>query len=39
MELSHIKWSEQVWGLLDLLGCLGMLAFEMIAFWLLVPKH
>lgn len=31
--------SELFWGILALLGCLGMVAFEAVMMWLLVPKQ
>lgn len=38
MKLPHVDVSEMLWGALDLLGCLLMVAIEMLAFWLFVPK-
>jgi hypothetical protein len=31
--------SELFWGILAVLGCLGMVAFEALSMWLLVPKN
>jgi hypothetical protein len=39
MKRTDIDYSETLWGFLDLLGCLIMVAVEMFAFWLFVPKR
>jgi hypothetical protein len=39
MKIAPIKLPEFVWGALDLFGCLAMVAAEMLAFWLMIPKR
>ncbi len=34
-----LGFSELFWGTLGLLGCLAMVAFEVVMMWLLVAKH